>query len=92
MHGIEWLPRGDHYVVEIDGEVIRCVSCRKPLEHALRRVNGVEKMYCSHKCSVTHENRRQGASRAQEEPIDRDPPFGQRLTEGFGMLRESEDG
>ena len=83
--GIEWKKTGEFWFLFIDGCVIRCVSCNKPIEH-----RGDSRSRADHHCRVSHEAAKDAANTRLEEPIEREVPWGKMLADGFDMLRLSD--
>ncbi len=76
---------GDHlFLYDERGNVIRCVACDRPLEHNLAGE-------ICHKCPPGVEAAKKAANTRLEGPIERTPPFGERLSDGVAMLRLSGD-
>lgn len=64
----------------------RCVVCNRLIEYAIFR--GVA--HSNHHCPQSTESAKAAANTRLEEPIERNLPYGQRLSMGFDMLEESE--
>ena len=84
--GVEYIDMGDHYCVKVDGSMIVCISCKKPIEFSKKT------RLRNHHCKPSHENRRMGAHRAGYIKHGlREPLFGQKLEDGFNAMKGETD-
>jgi len=91
--GVEYIDKGDFFLKKVDGELMRCVACRQPMEF------GKKSRLARHKCSLRFEAARRAAETAADKEDDPEEPsmlrrsesifrtFGQRLSDGFAILR-----
>ncbi len=76
---------GDHlFWYDERGKVMCCVACGRPVEHNMKRE-------ACHKCPPKVEAAKKAANTRLEDPIERTPSFGERLSDGVAMLRLSGD-
>ena len=87
---VEWIEVSDGiFNCNVDGILLRCVSCDKPIEHVIwKRDDEYEYFSANNHCSDKHEASKQAANTRLREPLERDRQYGQRLAEGFDMLDE----
>jgi len=78
---------GDHVYVHVDGRLMRCVACDRPLEHTLKKPH----LPCHH-CPQAVESARLAAQRRAEEPRMQQPAYHQRLSDGFELAAQAGDG
>jgi hypothetical protein len=78
---VEYVQCGDYFLCKVDGKLMRCISCGKPIEYA-----GPKSDRANHKCPQSHEARKQSADTRLREPQVRGKPWGQRLADGCEYL------
>lgn len=83
---VRHLPLDDgRHLVEIDGEILTCVVCDKPLEHR----NGA----CCHKCDPKWLKRHEGGKKNPGPVYDpQRKPWADKLADGMAMLDSAYDG
>lgn len=84
---VEYVERGLHFFVKVEGSFISCVSCGSPMEH--NKIRG--RYYANHKCSARHEAAKKSANtRHLALGIERTESYGKRLSDGFDLVSEAE--
>ena len=84
--GTIWHDHGNHYTLEIDGSLTRCVACGRPKEYSKAR------KWCCHQCPPRVVAAKEGASKRMEGPRLQRNTYARRLQDGFEIMHAAYGG